>query len=364
MPRVVTIGFCLLSLLQTRAQLPSIHALSVKPTVGFDLVPGNAPPRNFLYGLHLRYDRDLSANHAPWVDLLNVRGVSLGVLWNNLSLLKEMAGGQAYGHGMALGVLSEVDFLLAEAGKMNVLLTPGVGLTYITETIHTQPATSTVGSHLNLALSATLGLEFPVSERTLLVLGANVLHYSNGGLKIPNRGINTVNGTLGVKTALGHTQPTPRQKPPFPSLPGSSAELSVGAGRRGKYRSAGGFWRTGIYAGYNYYFNDAIGVKAGLDAVYYHQVFDGNFETTFQYYGSSYDNIRLGTSAGMEVALGRFAVNALFGRYLHYRSYHGIQWYWTSALRYYLTPHIALQSTLYMHRVQADYLNWGLVFRK
>ena len=88
-----------------------------------------------------------------------------------------------------------------------------------------------------------------------------------------------------------------------------------------------------------------------------------NFDATFQYYGSSYDRVRLGISAGAEVGLGRFAVNGMFGKYLHYRSFHGVQWYWTSALRYYLTPNIALQSTLYMHRVQADYLNWGAVFR-
>lgn len=361
----VTLLFWLLSsFAQVWAQQTAIHALSIKPTAGIDMANGGNP-RNFLYGLHISYDRDLLASGQPWVDLLNAKGLSFGVLWHNMDHMRETVDGQMYAQGMAIGMLSEVDFQLLQAGRVKLLFTPGAGFTYITETIDTQPATTTVGSHLNLVLTAELGLELPVSERSSLLATTYILHYSNGGLKIPNGGINTVNGAIGIKTALGHTQQMHRsgRRSNFQSIVGGSGELVVGAGRRGKYRTKDGFWRTGIYGGYNYHLNQAFGFKAGMDLVYYHQVFDGNFETTFQYYGSSYDRVRLGASAGAEVELGRFAVNGMFGKYLHYRSFHGIQWYWTSALRYYLTPNIGLQSTLYMHRVQADYLNWALVFR-
>ena len=349
------------------AQQPSArHALSVKPSFGLDMAHPGGPDRNYLYGLHVSYDRDLSTSSQPWVDLLQAKGLSFGVLWHNMDHMKETVEGQSYAHGTAIGLLSEVDFQLAKMGGTKLLFTPGIGLTYITETIDTQPATTIVGSHVNLTLTAELGLEIPLSNRTDLLVAANVLHYSNGGLKIPNGGINTVNGLIGVKTALGNT-PQKSSSPlrrTFEPIVGSSGELVVGMGRRGKYRTRDGFWRTGIYGGYNYFLNQAFGFKAGIDMVYYHQVFDINrFDETFQYYGSSYDHVRLGVSAGAEVGLGRFAVNAMYGKYLHYRSYHGVQWYWTSALRYYLTPNIGLQSTLYMHRVQADYINWALVFR-
>lgn len=367
LPQLTTtvIVWLVLCLTTGRAQQPpSIHALSIKPTYGLDMANTVGGNRNFLYGLHASYDRDLSASSQAWVNLLNAKGLSFGVLWHNMDHMTEIVESQAYSHGMAIGLLSEVDFQLLQAGSVKFLLTPGVGLTYITQTIKTQPATTTVGSHLNLALSAELGLEIPVSNRTSFLAAANVLHYSNGGLKIPNGGINTVNGSIGIKTALGHAKHTPSAgSSNFQPIVGSSGELVVGVGQRGKYRTSGGFWRTGVYGGYNYYLNQAVGFKAGLDMVYYHQVFDGNFEKTFQYYGSSYDRIRLGTSAGAEVALGRFAINGMFGKYLHYNSFHGVQWYWTSALRYYITPNIGLQSTLYMHRMQADYLNWALVFR-
>jgi len=346
-------------------QSPSIHALSVKPSFGIDVANSGGGDRNYLYGLHVSYDRDLSASSQPWVDLLHAKGLSFGVLWHSMDHMKETVDGKSYAHGTAIGLLSEVDFQLAKMGRTKLLLTPGMGLTYITETVDTQPATTTVGSHLNLALTAELGLEIPMSDRTDFLVAANITHYSNGGLKIPNGGINTANGSIGIKTALGNTQKsasTPRRI--FEPIVGSSGELVVGVGRRGKYRTHDGFWRTGVYGGYNYFLNPAFGFKAGIDMVYYHQVFDiERFDETFQYYGSSYDRVRLGVSAGAEVGLGRFAVNGMVGKYLYYHSYHNMQWYWTSALRFYLTPNIALQSTLYMHEVQADYLNWGIVFR-
>lgn len=363
---VTSLSFLTFSFVNAWAQqAPSIHAISIKPTFGVDMANPGGSIRNFLYGIHASYDRDLSASDQPWVNLLNAKGLSFGVLWHNMDHMKETVDGQTYSHGMAIGVLSEVDFQLLQTGRVKLLLTPGMGLTYITETIDTQPTTTTVGSHLNLVLTAELGLEIPVSDRTSLSATANILHYSNGGLKIPNGGINTINGAIGVKTALGDAQRAPSARlNDFHPIVGGSGELVVGIGRRGKYRTRDGFWRTGIYGGYNYYLNQAFGFKAGMDMIYYHEVFDmNNFDATFQYYGSSYDRVRLGASAGAEVGLGRFAVNGMFGKYLYYRSFHGIQWYWTSALRYYLTPNIGLQSTLYMHRVQADYLNWAVIFR-
>lgn len=362
----VILWLSLYPILSVAQQASAIQAISVRPTAGVDMADGGGSNRNFLYGLHISYDRDLSEMNQSWVDLLNAKGLSFGVLWHNMSHMKEVVGGQSYAHGMAIGALSEVDFQLLHVGPMKLLFTPGIGVTYITETIDTQPATTTVGSHLNLTLAAELGLELPVNERTSLLAAASILHYSNGGLKIPNGGINTINGSIGIKTAFGHAQyvPSSAHRREFPSITGGSAELVIGAGRRGKYRTNDGFWRTGIYGGYNYFINQAVGFKAGMDLVYYHRVFDlENFDATFQYYGSSYDRIRLGTSAGVEVGLGRFAVNGMLGKYLHYRSFHGIQWYWTSALRYYLTANIGLQTTLYMHHMQADYLNWALVFR-
>lgn len=346
------------------------HALTIQSSYGVDMVtPTNESGRNFLYGLQVSYDRGIANTDQEWVRVLNAKNISFGLLWHNMTHMRETVDNQDYPNGHAIGVLTTVDFQLLETGGVKFLFIPGLGLTYITETISTQPATSTVGSHLNISLAAKLGMEVPLSDRLSLLAGVNVLHYSNAGIKIPNGGINTLNGFVGLKTALNSklldNTHTTSKKTAFHHLPGGSAEIVVGMGRRGKYRSAGGFYRTGLYAGYNYHINQVIGFKAGLDMVYYHSVFDiDRFDETFQYYGSSYDNVRFGGGLGMDIAMGRFAVNGLLGRYIHYNSFHeNINWYWTAGFRYYITRNIGFQTTLYMHRVQADFLNWGLVFK-
>lgn len=352
------------------AQQPP-SAISLKPSYGFDItnpIVGQGE-RNSQYGIQASYHHSLVSSKQPWTDLLNAKEISIGLLWNNMRNMRELADGAIYDQGHAIGAMVEVGFQLVDAGPVKFSFIPGLGLSYITKTINTQPATVTVGSHLNMALSAGLGMEVPLGSDVSLLAGGNILHYSNGGMRVPNGGINTFNVSMGLKTAFdtgGRHRQASRNRETFRHIEGSSGELVIGMGRRGKYRSAGeGFYRTGVYAGYNYFFNQAIGLKAGFDMVYYHTVFDiEQFDETFQYYGSSYDAIRMGAGLGLDVAMNRFVVSSLVGRYLHYNSFHeDINWYWTSGLRYYLTPHVGLQSTLYMHRMQADYLNWGVVLK-
>lgn len=368
---LVLLLVCLSILLLEAFPQQSSSALSVRPSLGADITtPLVDGKRNYQYGIKASYHRDLSSSSQPWVQLLNAKGVSFGLLWANMRNMHELAGDALYDHGQAIGGLVEVDFQLLQAGPVKFSFVPGLGLSYVTKTINTQPATVTVGSHLNMALSAGLDLEVPIGQDISLLAGGSVLHYSNAGMRVPNGGINTFNVSLGVKKGIDSRVPrgsgVATQRQPFRHIEGSSGELVVGMGRRGKYRSTSeGFYRTGIYAGYNYFFNQAVGLKAGFDMVYYHSVFDiERFDETFQYYGSSYDAIRVGVGAGMDVAMNRFVVSSLVGRYLHYNSFHeDINWYWTSGLRYYLTRHIGLQSTLYMHRMQADFLNWGVVVK-
>src|SRR3546814_17912305 len=117
-------------------------------------------------------------------------------------------------------------------------------------------------------------------------------------------------------------------------------------------------FKSGNYAGYNYRLKPLIDIKGVLNAVYYYTVFDPErHRETYQHYGTSYDRWRLGLSLGAAVKMGRFEVKGLFGRYLHYNSYHDIHYYWNSGLSYFFTPHLGMQSTLHMHRFQADFVD-------
>ena len=369
-PSAPLLGLLLLALAlpcMTNAQLDrSKHAISMKAQYGVDVSSDHSNRKgNYVYGLHISYDKNVAHSGKEWAQQLNAKSLSFGLTWHNLNHMKEVVDGAAYPGGQAFGALAEVDLQLLKLGSARLFATPGIGLAYITENIFTQPATSTIGSHVNLMVTGELSLEVPVSANTNLVAGGHILHYSNGGVVVPNGGWNMLTGSIGVKAAIGHDDADADQPEHYGHIEGNSAELWFGAGVRGRYRSRHGkFFRSGMYAGYNFYLNRAISLKAGTHVVYYHTVFDPNrFDETFQYYGSSLDPIRWGVATGADFTMGPMVINAMYGKYLHYRNYHDVKWYWVTGLRYYFTPNIGIQSTLNLHGAQADYANWGLILR-
>src|SRR5690606_41759269 len=90
-------------------------------------------------GLQFSYDKSLADINKEWVRVLNAKGLSFGVTWHNLNNMKETVDGVAYAGGQAFGALAEVDFQLLKLGRARLLLTPGLGLAYLTENIFTQP---------------------------------------------------------------------------------------------------------------------------------------------------------------------------------------------------------------------------------
>src|SRR5690606_13344153 len=179
---------------------------------GIDVNTNNNPhSRNYLYGLQVSYNKNIATSDQPWARFFNAQNISFGLTWHNLNGMKEVVDGISYSGGQAIGALAEVDVQLLRLGKSKLLFTPGIGLAYISQTINTQPATSIIGSHINLAVSSELGIEIPVGPHTSLLAAARMQHYSNGAIKVPNGGWNAVLGSLGVRTILGSEPEKPTE---------------------------------------------------------------------------------------------------------------------------------------------------------
>ncbi|WP_084163895.1 acyloxyacyl hydrolase [Olivibacter sitiensis] len=358
--------FLLLSRQLPAQETDHLNSLSIKANYGIDVGNGSTNRfKNYIYGLHVSYDKNVEYSTHRWINYFNVKNVSFGLLWHNMNHVFEIIDGKTYPAGQAIGVLAELDIQLIRIGKSRIYITPGLGGTFITENIFTQPQTSTIGSHFNFSITGELSAEMPLSSKTSLAAGVNIAHYSNGAIVVPNEGFNGLVGSLGIKTKLDKPQNIKSEPENYHHLERNSIEFWLGTGVRGQYREkTAKFWRSGAYAGYNFFVNRALSLKSGMHMVYYHSVFDPtDFDKTFQNYGSSYDRVRLGVAVGADFTMGRLVVTGMYGKYLHYNSYHNIKWYWTYGLRYYLTPHFGLQTTHNLHMVYADYINWGLIFR-
>jgi len=347
-----------------------------------------------LYGLEGVYHINMANNQADWVRGLNISDVSIALSYRDFShvYLTKKPGSQGV-LGNYYGAVSRISMVVAHAGKTQFIVAPGFGFGYAGQTYYTNDNTL-VGSHINFTAQIGLKVLTPLSASTRLVGGIDLYHYSNAAFKNPNDGINSIDATVGIVQDINVTAP-PTAKKQFKHYNKNTFEFGVGLGRRGLVQTGGGLdpvgyplnvayqktatsdlYQSGLYLGYNYRVSPVLSFKAGFDAVYYFKTIDTiadvhHFYATYQELGSSYDRFRVGASVGAELWLGKVSIPVNFGHYIHYHyfvptyqtGYSPPDYYWSFGLRYYLTPWMALEAKQYLHRTQADYANFGLVFR-
>lgn len=320
-----------------------------------------------IYGADAGYISGLENNAKDWTRVLNARDMVWTFHWRNMSSLKNTAD-SSQNFGNVFGVSVGADFKLLSAGSATIYFTPAIGLSYFTRTsIRKYDEKVGVGSRINDLISAGIHAVVPFSNQLSLVGGIQFMHSSNAGLQNPNGGINSVSLKLGIETLWSHPGRNSRDTSlatVFQHPKGVSFELAGGIGRRGVDYSHKGFFRSAWYGGTNYFFNQVLALKAGFDAVYSHSVFDSaHYMATFQDYGSSYNHIRTGISMGVELAMNKLALTFQLGKYLHFNSLYDLKWYWKGGFRYYFTPAFGIQSIVYLHGFNADYINWGLFWQ-
>ena len=372
MTRPLTIFFLAAFLLiltdtEGRAQLSYPNNLfEGRIVVGSHAIGGPTVLQDRLFGLDLTVQRSINHISDGWVKRTGAKAAGISFIFRDLQDFKGHEDTSANSFGQAYGVAGHMDFRILSLGSASLDLRPGIGLSYLSKTFFTDKRNRFIGSHLNEIIKLDLLFQVPASSTVDLTAGAGFLHYSNGGMSIPNGGINMLSISTGLRLKKNDLEKK-EYATRYRNLNRSTFELNVGIGRRGVYESHKGLLKSGLYAGYNLYINEIMTLKSGFDAVYYYTAFDpapGRDIQTFQYYGTSYDKWRTGLTLGPEISLWRLSLNAQAGKYLHYNSYYkDINWFWTTGLTYYLSPRVGVQAKTYFHGNQADFINYGLVLK-
>lgn len=314
------------------------------------------------YGAELIYHINTTANARPWMKVLNVKSLDLVFNYKNMSDIVMVSDPRPNRFGDSYALLGALNFSLLKVKGTELLVTPGLGLGYLGETWFTNENVL-IGSHLNFSSRIALKLTTQITPSTKLSAGVDILHFSNAGTRVPNNGMNVSSISLGIIQSLNEKKAvdTSAWRKPLPYKK-HSVDFGVNIGRRGVYRSKDGLYKTGLYAGYNYRLNTVFGFGAGLDAVYYHTIFDPlrNGET-YQSNASSFDRWRVGTAIGPDLWMGRLGLMAKYGYYLHYNSLKDIKTYWTAGLKYNVLEWAAIQAKIYVHKTEADFVGFGFL---
>ena len=316
-----------------------------------------------IYGGDIAYHFNTSTDSVKFIKLLHIKSIDIVGGYRNLSNLTLNNDPLSWGSlGDDYSLTGRLEVQLFKAGPAALLFTPGFGLDYSTESYYTNQ-NPVIGSRLNLNIVAGLRLFTAITPATGVELGFDVSHFSDGAVRVPNNGINSVNVNFGLVQRINY-KALSAPVHPFEYNYKSAFEIAIDAGERGVFHTKDELYQSGLNLGYSYGLNTVIRLKAGFDAGYYFTTYN-NLDKfgTYEGLSTSYDKISLGMSAGADINLGRLTFMASYGYYLHFKSYNDIHTYWMPGFKYYLLPWLALQGKVYIHNVEADYVGVGLAFR-
>jgi len=338
------------------------NSIEFSPQVSVGVFTANQKLTGTAYGGELLYHINTLGNESNWMRSMRLKSINVVFNYKNMSDVKLAADPKPGIIGDSFALLGGLNISLLKLGKTELLFSPAFGLGYASKTFFTN-GNPLIGSHINFTSRAGLKLATAITSSTQIAAGIDVLHYSNAAVRVPNNGMNSANVSLGIIQSIGSNE-----KPDATDISNfqhkrHSFDLGVNMGRRGVYKSKDGYFRTGLYAGYNFRVNSIIGLSAGSDAVYYHSVFNPNdFDRTYQSFATSYEHWRVGAAVGPDIWMGRLALMVKYGYYLHYNSYRDNHTYWTAGMKYSVLDWAAVQAKIYIHKTEADFVGFGLIF--
>lgn len=252
--------------------------------------------------------------------------------------------------------------------KVNTLgLRFGVGLGYLTEKFHPVDNyhNTSIGSHVNAAVSITFEYKRRISERFKMSAFAGLTHFSNGCSNFPNSGFNIINAGIST-TYLLDKQDTyiPKQisgnnhkkiKPEY------YAGLSYGV-KRIKY---GQNKNTAVYD-LEFYAMDRISnlskIGLGLDLLYNRC----SYISVSEYYSKAFSFVEMlkpGIGLAYELTMGEASFLINFGYHIYGKDMSGGRWYQKLGFKVNVGEHLYAKIALNTHFGVADFVGWGLGIR-
>jgi len=264
--------------------------------------------------------------------------------------------------GNLLGLVFYIQKALIHTKKSKLEYRVGAGFGYVEKrfNLYRNNQDNLISSRFNFVLNGRLLYSYRVAPRLSLTAGIGIVHFSNGGLKMPNQGINIP--SINIGTAYHFREKVPEKSvgaPPFHrkwvfmayAALASKNEYPVGS----KNFLAG---TVSLYAGRS--LNRKSTLLIGIDYFY-----DGSMKV-FADSSKAQNRWNFTKSAfvfGHELAFGKLSLITHIG-YIFFQPIHPLSSVFQRyGVRYYFTPKIAASLALNAHLGKADFVEWGITYR-
>ncbi len=196
--KITLLFICNLFIYQLNAQITNGLSLEVNGLMGNIMRHSKRlviPPLKSVVGTEIHAAWQLKGQQ-DWHEWHGFPTVGVSVMYLNL--------GQSEAVGSAIGLFPTIDFKILKTRPLSITSQIGTGIGYVTRTYNQfdNPNFNAIGTHLNCMLHLKLRLETPLTTRIKAHLGGSFTHFSNGGARYPNFGLNIPAVEMGVRWAL------------------------------------------------------------------------------------------------------------------------------------------------------------------
>jgi Lipid A 3-O-deacylase (PagL) len=351
-----------------KAQLPK--GVSLESSVYFGKVVRHTPKLRFQppplsIGFDFHVIKQLYGQKA-WHQWLNYPAIGVSFVYYDI-------GSESL--GKAFGLFPTFDLKLITHQKFQSKMQLGLGLAYLTRYYDalTNPDNNAVGSNVNGTAQFKWQNQYSVNTNWQILFGLSFTHYSNGGSRQPNFGINIGGAQFGVKWQPNHINTEGYIHRDTSSKPARRFGVSMHAGMtyvepgvlRGPrypfyFVSVGGLYRTSkinqVLLGFDYEYDKST---------YYWSL---HTATVFTEADAQKAASRWSVFIADEIFFGNFSFWAQTGFYLNTKTAVALTavWYNKIGLRYYFPPigrpktRFFVGSYLKTHRIAAEYMGLGI----
>lgn len=193
--KITLLFICNLLIIKVNAQITNGLSLEVNGLMGNILRHSKRlviPPLKNVVGTEIHAGWQLKGQQA-WHEWHGFPTVGVSLMYLNFGQSEEV--------GSAIGLFPTIDFKILKTRPLSITSQIGTGIGYITRTYDQfdNPTFNAIGTHLNCMLHLKLRLETPLTPHIKAHLGGSFTHFSNGGARLPNFGLNIPAVELGVR---------------------------------------------------------------------------------------------------------------------------------------------------------------------
>jgi len=266
--------------------------------------------------------------------------------------------------GSGLGVYPFMILKLAKSSRLDLNFRYGGGIVYISKIYEANhyPTNIAISTPINILIDFRVNLVYHFSRNIDIQFSVLANHMSNGAVKKPNYGLNSMGFGVGFTYKLNDAEPikTPQStfilKQPYILLTGTGAVKEVGDAGGPKY------YPLSLQIGYIKPLSIIVELGGSLDIMY-----DKSVRFHLRKEGMNYrypnDDFSIGASARIKLHLDKLALFGDLGLYLYQPNPRFPIIYQRVGLSYSILKHTAIVLALKTHYTIADHLEFGLSFK-